>query len=651
MKRKIAIFANAWSERNLSDALEGVKSVAKEKDYDLFVFVSHAAPGEGEDEQREEKRIYKLPEFEEFDGLIVFSSTMNYAELVDDARDRARKARIPAVSVGSKVEGMISVEMSNKATMRELVSHLVTEHGIKDAEFIAGHKDNENSTFRIEAWREVFCEHNLPCGDERVHYTDWSVRGSMQEARKIIDARQGNIPDAIICANDILAMGACTELIEAGYSIPDDVIVSGYDNTYDGQIFNPAICTVGQNDYAVGKIAMEKLLRTIEGEAEQDEVISNQFIKNQSCGCHKDGIDALRLAECNNRFYDKIKSFEFGWSNTWVAHALLKSPKQNEIRENLEEYLGRSTMFGNGTTYILEDDKAKGYFEDRKEESADGGYSDELDVLTAVERHVKIPGDRISKRQLIPGYQKIEGDTKMYIFMPIHFTDSVFGYAVVEDWLLGISTGKIKIFVDNLNQGVEKLKQNIKLDYLNNMLKDLYTQDSLTGLYNRFGFNSEGVRIFDACKQDNKKMVLMFVDINRMKLINDYYGHLQGDMAIKTVAEVIKSSVPKEFIAIRFGGDEFLIVGQCEDENVIKGLQNEITEKIKNTGKAMQYPFYLSVSVGYLHFLPERDKELDTYIKKADEAMYEIKAYMHTTDKELRDFVNRCEQSRINDKS
>ena len=648
MKRKIAVFANAWSEKNLSDALEGIKCVAKEKDIDLFVFISHAAPGMSANEQREEKRIYQLPDFRDFDGLIVFSSTMNFDELVEDARDRAVEAGIPAVSIGSKIDGMVSVEMSNKATMRELVEHLVACHGVSDVEFIAGPKGSENSDARVDAWREVFEEHNLEMNEERVHYTDWSAREAIVVVEEILARRKENLPDAIICANDFIAMGVSGLLNEVGIRMPEDIIVTGYDYTYDGQVFSPALCTVGQNDYLVGQTAAEKLINMISGGVEENAVINNIFINNQSCGCEREGLDELRIKECNTRYYNRIKALEFGWSNSWISHSLLKSPKPEDIRENLDEYLGRSKIFNNGTTYILEDAKAKLYFADKKEEAAAGGYSDEFDVLAAVERSSRVLGNKINKRELIPGYKKVDGDSKLYMFMPIHFMDGVFGYAVVEDWLVGISTGKIKIFLDSFNQAVEKLEQNIKLENLNELLQDLYTKDSLTGLYNRFGFNSEGVLLFNRCKANNSKMVLMFVDINRMKLINDYYGHLQGDMAIKTVAEVIRNSIPQEFKAIRFGGDEFLIVGEYEDEDGIKTIQQNIMDGVKNLGKSMNYPFYLSVSCGYLHFVPSADDSLDTYIKQADESMYEIKAYMHTSDKELKEFVEKCANSREN---
>lgn len=646
MKKKIAVFANAWSEKTLSDALEGLQAVAKEHDYDLFVFVSHAAPGMTEVEQREEKRIYKLPDMSDFDGLIVFSATMNFNDLVEDARDRAKEAGIPSVSVGYQVDGMVSVEMSNEETMMELVEHLVTAHGVKTAEFIAGPAGNESSDLRINAWKKVFAKHNLPVDDNCIHYSDWSVRGAMDKAHEVLDKYGKDLPDAIICANDQIGMAVCGELEEAGIHVPEDVIVTGYDNTYEGQIFYPAMCTVGQDNYEAGRVALQLLLQKLEGKEVNNTVIQNHLFTNQSCGCCREGLDELRLQECKNRFYDRLKTLEFGWSNSWIADAVLSSPDPAQIKGRMMSFFVRSNVFGNGTTYILEDDKAKQNFAGKDEIVDDGGYSEKLHVMTATERHVAIDMDEMNRRELIPAYQKQENDSKLYIFMPIHFKTSPFGYVVVENWLLGISTGKIKIFIDSFNQTIEKLRQNLALGQLNAKLQELYAKDSLTGLHNRFGFNTEGVRIFNECKEAQKQMTLMFVDINRMKLINDYYGHLQGDMAIKTVAETIQRSILDNFIAIRFGGDEFLIVGQCDQEEAIKEVQSKITDGVRDTGKQMKYPFYLSVSCGYLFFTPEEGRELDIYIKQADEAMYDIKAYMHTSDKELREFVTACESAR-----
>ena len=273
--------------------------------------------------------------------------------------------------------------------------------------------------------------------------------------------------------------------------------------------------------------------------------------------------------ECKQRFYDKIKRFEFDWSNNWIAHSLLSSLDIKIIRKNLNKRFAESGMFGNRTTFVMEDSHASLYLAGKNGDNSFKGYSDSFTVLSAVNNGEIVNEETVTRKQLIPGYQKEEGKSRLFIIMPVHFQDWVYGYVVVEDWLIGIATGWIKIFLDGFNQAVDKLKLNMSLEHLNSKLRDLYTKDSLTGMYNRFGFDSEGIKLYDDARANGKKMVLMFSDINRMKLINDYYGHLQGDMAIKTVAEAIKQEIPKDWISIRFGGDEFLIIGQCEDEDTI----------------------------------------------------------------------------------
>lgn len=648
LTKKIAVFTNAFSEKMLSDALEGIREVAQREDYDIFAFSSFASPGMSEDEQREEKRIYQLPDMSEFDGIIVFSVTLNFNELVDDICERAVAANVPIVSIGSKVGDLPFVGLNTEESMCELVEHIVTVHGVRDIEFISGPKGNVNSELRISAIKKIFGKYDIPFDEECIHYSDYSVRGAMTIAEEFLKKRSGKkMPDAVICANDNLAMGACSEIEKIGLRVPEDVIITGFDNTYDGQVFNPALCTVAQDDYSVGKTAFEALLKRIKNEKADDVIIKNRFIKNQSCGCCNDTVNELRLKECKQRFYDKIKRFEFDWSNNWIAHSLLSSLDIKIIRKNLNKRFAESGMFNNSTTFVMEDSRASLYLAGKNDDNSFKGYSDSFTVLSAVDRGKIVNADTVTRRQLIPGYQKKEGESRLFIIMPVHFQDWVYGYVVLEDWLIGITTGWIKIFLDGFNQAVDKLKLNMSLEHLNSKLRDLYTKDSLTGMYNRFGFNSEGIKIYDDARANGKKMVLMFSDINRMKLINDYYGHLQGDMAIKTVAEAIRQEIPEDWISIRFGGDEFLIIGQCDDEGIIEDVQKRITDNVRDTGRRMSFPFYLSVSCGYLFFMPENDRALDSYIKQADEAMYEIKAYMHTSDKELRKFEEQCKNNQL----
>ncbi|MBQ0000525.1 MAG: substrate-binding domain-containing protein, partial [Clostridiales bacterium] len=470
MKRKIAVFANAWSMKNLSDALVGIKECAKEKDMDVFIFLSHAAPGNSEDEMREEKRIYQLPDLADFDAAIVFSASMNFMDLVLGIRDRAIQAGIPAVSVGIRIEGMGYVGTDHEDSMCELVEHLVTEHQVRTIRFMAGPKGHEHSELRIAGTRKVFEKHGIPFHEEDIFYSDWSASVAAAEVKRILTDQNASLPDAIICANDTLAMPVCIQIEKHGYKVPDDVIVTGFDDSFDGQVFYPAIATVGQSDYELGKYVFRSVWEAIQGNPTEEFLLKSYFVANESCGCHSDKTDVSRRQVCQNYFPDKVEDIKFGWGNKWLSEMILSAENISQIKTNLNNYLAQSESFYR-TSYFLQDMTAGEYLEGKEIDKNSPGYSEELKVWASANAGKIIPCDKISRRELIPGYKKEEGVTHMYMFLPLHFETCIFGYLVLDDWMEGIESGKIKVFMDSLNMNLDKLKQNMVLENLNARLR------------------------------------------------------------------------------------------------------------------------------------------------------------------------------------
>ena len=122
---------------------------------------------------------------------------------------------------------------------------------------------------------------------------------------------------------------------------------------------------------------------------------------------------------------------------------------------------------------------------------------------------------------------------------------------------------------------------------------------------------------------------MMVVDINQMKMINDRYGHLQGDLAIRLVAKAIKETIPSNWYGIRYGGDEFLVIGEnvfVDDGSIIK---KQLCKAVESEAQALMLPFKLTVSVGSVLMDPRNDVSLDEYFSLADKAMYEMKQHAH----------------------
>lgn len=146
--------------------------------------------------------------------------------------------------------------------------------------------------------------------------------------------------------------------------------------------------------------------------------------------------------------------------------------------------------------------------------------------------------------------------------------------------------------------------------------KEQIRKDFLTGLSNRLALMEH------LQKNKNKKGYLVIADINKFKQINDKYGHLEGDDAIKLIAAAFKIIQEKysEVFVSRFGGDEFVLAVQTTDEQMLNKIINDLSCLIKNKSKNKEYD--LSVSFGYSQLDNGNYKES---FKIADMNMYKVK--------------------------
>ena len=206
----------------------------------------------------------------------------------------------------------------------------------------------------------------------------------------------------------------------------------------------------------------------------------------------------------------------------------------------------------------------------------------------------------------------------------MHYFEFNYGYVVMTDFPYIFEE-------DMLYPYMEKLQQSIRLMRTNLRLKMLYDKDQMTGMFNRFGYENKALPLYEESLNNKTKVMVMFVDINYMKLINDRFGHLHGDNAIRTVVSAINGNISDRAIAVRFGGDEFLIIAPDCDEDKAAQTKESILAYLDNKNKERSVPYDISVSIGYVVTDPEgrTDAKLSDYIREADKSMYEIKKELH----------------------
>ena len=156
-----------------------------------------------------------------------------------------------------------------------------------------------------------------------------------------------------------------------------------------------------------------------------------------------------------------------------------------------------------------------------------------------------------------------------------------------------------------------------------NRLYEHSIEDELTGLYNRRGFlkiAKDTIRLMH-----KKEYCIMFIDLDKMKDINDKYGHDIGDRALIFTAKILKQSFREGDIISRFGGDEFVVFISDVQDAMIEKIKERIADNLNavNTGKRNR--FKLSLSIGVAKQRTEDELSLNQIINNADSDMYKIK--------------------------
>lgn len=154
-----------------------------------------------------------------------------------------------------------------------------------------------------------------------------------------------------------------------------------------------------------------------------------------------------------------------------------------------------------------------------------------------------------------------------------------------------------------------------------NMQNDQIYVDHLTGVFNRRQLDtllSDRIR----SARNNVPLSCVMLDIDHFKKINDTLGHVSGDEALKDASAILKGCIRKGDFLARFGGDEFVILTDIDNEAALKDLSERIGENVRKFNRMQQRPYTLDFSVGYAIYDPNSNWNMNDFISYVDNLMY-----------------------------
>jgi len=735
-----------------NQACKGAEMAAQVLDANLFIYPGHylGTPDgryESTEFEYQYNTLFTLPTEHNLDIIYVLLGTIgSRAEYEEQRRFIDSLPDVPVVTLFAEVEGYPSVTFDNRSGIERITRHLVRRHGARQIGYVSGPDTNRDSRERLEAFLSVMESEGIKVDDRQIVYGDFT-ENSVDVVNKLLD--DNDYLEAVIFANDSMAVGGYKVFAQRGLSVGKDILVAGFDDDIFSSSMTPPLTTVEASSADLTYQAVLSAGDFLSEKSQGSIAVETYLVQRNSCGCdsldQKDMRDRLHtelLAGDDDLCIEAIKKYLFGVyagdAETADSEAAIVDfcrvfedyVSASAIRDEVDESFGRlvnsgilqhvgverlfnvlRTLRAEGEIILPGSDnmiKLNDMFSDYyrslslKGLSMMGGYVSRRDRISRLVN--KQTGDIfiMSNEGEIPYSHLIEGldavgleRTYLYMFqgnsrntageqwrcpksvllkafaddcgvhtphdqqqllrteqlftnefisdekrrtmtvLPLFVGEELYGFVVNEVDSTDLSSVSMVAFqlsvslksllmIEEQNKVKQELQNSLeKFMRDNSLLSKEAKQDELTGLYNRRGFLEASKEAITDRHNIGKKAIICYADMDNLKMINDKFGHDDGDFALRETASILKDAFRNTDTLGRIGGDEFVafaLIGELENyEQRIKDRVNEITVK---HNEAAGKPYPIEMSLGVCEF--ECSDSIDIYdlLDQADEKLY-----------------------------
>ena len=618
----IAVIVSGIDEEYQNTILKGIQTYGNEKGVNIFHFISYGGILKSQTYDVGEFNIYELVNYSHFDGVILLTNTIESPAIARRIIESVKEAGIPAVSVDNNLKDFYCIGIDNYSAMEGMVEHIVCHHKLKKINYISGPRDNPESVLRLKAYTEVLERNGIEIEEDRIYHGLFRGGDGRAAVHKFLKSEL-DFPEAIICANDAMALSAVIELEKAGKNVPDDVLVTGFDSIYAAQNYSPKISSVTRPLKQSGYLACKIIYDHINGRThEKMNILPTEYVFAESCGC-------------TNKTIDDISTFKKSSYRTLETYNIY-TPMINRMSCELEEC---QTLEENVAVIkdFVQEIKCDSFFlclcDDWSSESGVvdnftvNGYTETAIPVIAYVDGIFVDAEPFSVKDMLPDIDSFGGGSSNYYFMPLHFRDHCLGYCIVCNSKFPMESALFHTWVMNISNSLENIRKIMSLDKMVKKLDQLFITDPLVQIYNRNGLNKYAKPMYEECIRRRADVMIMFIDMDDLKKINDKYGHEEGDFALHSIARAMKSvcDLGKNQIPARFGGDEFIIVAADMTKEQAEKMERDISGYLDGMNQSGVKPYKVTVSTGF-HIAPaESEESLAKLISIADQIMYSNK--------------------------
>lgn len=414
-RRMVAICTAELDQKFKTRLLERVIRELNNREYYVIVFGSDSDMYRLNESDIADASVFDLVHFDLVDLVILFSETIKQQSISNHIVKRAHKAGVPVISVERELEDCFNVIYDTETAFEKMVRHIVEYHGLKEVNFISGTKGNEVADRRLEIYRDVLEDNDMLFEESRVGYGDFWFGPTRQVMEQFIQPNK-MMPEAIICANDSMAVTVCDFLRERNIKVPEEILVGGIDGIDEGIKHTPSITTCVRDDVRDAKTIVSLVEDLLDGKTiPATTILEYRMQLAQSCGCqgkHLFDSDAViqSLKFETEAYHADIRTL------SEMQEALFQCEDDTGFWKILEQYMpDNSFVCINSNLDVAE--PAPRSTED---------FTEELRAIVKLDG--KVSKSKAFRKNVVPEAGKDVPYDKSVIILPIHFWDRVVGY-------------------------------------------------------------------------------------------------------------------------------------------------------------------------------------------------------------------------------
>ncbi|MBO4776221.1 MAG: EAL domain-containing protein [Lachnospiraceae bacterium] len=621
-KKIIGLCISAVHTGFKADFVEMLNQEIIRDNFKLIVFNSLLSVYDGSIYDTGASSVYNIVDFDILDCLIIFDRGLINKQNGIEMIAKAKEKNVPVILINSENEGCFCVSDDYKTSYKNLIRHVIRDHGVRDTFFMGGYRWDPDTLDRLACYKKALGDENINFSDWMVGYGEFRDTTAREEIDRVIKERR-KPPQAVFCANDIMAMAVCTRLKELGYRVPEDVIVTGYDGIEEGKYFIPNITTVRRNIEGEAVACANLLKEIFSGKAEKRIIkIPYKVIYNESCGCpsEEDFSDYReRMAECMkiNRDFSAHEADVFAGADKFLMCDTMPEMLDALVNSNLGErsYMCIKSMLFESLSIMYKS-------------NLDIDYSNEYIILSSEsDEEFGLINDDL--KMIVPNAEEWFKDDTVFIVNALYVEDYQYG-------LYFYKTEDIRYMANRVNRMSRALNLSFGTVYTRMIQKGMQMEleqaaflDPMTQMSNLKGLEKWFEEFGEKSENHETALSMAIFKLDKYKYIYENFGVMEIEEVVNIIARVFTKNTGRKKFTARISDDEFVVVdytGDLDDPKTAEDIVNEsvsmLQSAVENFNSVKFKDYGVELNVGYTVLKKGWDSDLRSIMRLAYGELY-----------------------------